>query len=129
PPAGERRDHRERAAGVVRASRTGRDDQMARVELERRAHRQRIVAVDEHLRLEDQERLHQVVGEGVVVVDQQHAGGHRPSSASSSARRRIALFASTSWCSLSGTLSATMPAPAWKLYSSPLQTKVRMVMA
>src|SRR5882724_10127479 len=75
--------------------------------------RERVVAVDAHLRAEDQERLHQVVGEGVVVVDQQQVRLHNPSSASSSARTRAALLANTSSCSASGTLSATMPAPAW----------------
>ncbi len=66
-----------------------------------------------HLGAEHQEGLHQVVGEGVVVVDQQQARAHSPSSASRSACTAAALLASTSSCSLSGTLSATMPAPAW----------------
>ena len=73
----------------------------------------RVVAKHAHLRAEHEERLHQVVGEGVVVVDQQQPRLHIPSSASSSARRSAALFASTSSCSASGTLSATMPPPAW----------------
>ena len=58
------------------------------------------------------EVLHQVVGEGVVVVDQQQTRAHSPSSANCSARRSAALLANTSACSASGSLSATTPAPA-----------------
>src|SRR5215470_14635387 len=87
--------------------------------------RERVVAIDEHVGLEHEERLHEVVGERVVVVDQEKPRAHSPSSASSRARRKIALFASTSWYSVTGTLSATIPAPAWKLYSSPSSTIVR----
>src|SRR5690606_5819765 len=127
--AGECLDHRERDARILRAARARRDHEMRRRERLRVRHGQRIVAVDVHVRAEHEERLHEVVRERVVVVDQKQLDAHNPSSASSSALRRIALFASTSRYSLSGTLSATMPAPAWKLYSSPSNTIVRIVIA
>src|SRR5207244_12508676 len=98
---------------IVRRPGTGRDAQVRGCERARLLRGERVVAVDTHLSSQDQERLHQVVGEGIVVVDQQQARLHKPSPASSSARTRAALLASTSSCSLSGTLSATMPAPAW----------------
>ena len=80
-------------------------------------HRDLVVAAHVDFRAENQERLHQVVGEGIVVVDQQqshvHWHAHRPSAASLSARAIAPLLASTSSYSVTGTLSATMPAPAW----------------
>ena len=81
---------------------------------ERGLHRNGIVAVYVDLRAEDEKCLHQVVGEGVVVVDQQDAGpsAHMPSAAMSSARRSTALFARTSSYSARGELSATIPPPA-----------------
>src|SRR6266404_4736071 len=110
---GERADHVHGYARIVRCPGTGRDAQVRGRERLRRFRAQGVVAVDAHLSAQDQERLHQVVGEGVVVVDQQQARLHNPSSASSSARTRAALLANTSSCSVSGTLSATIPAPAW----------------
>ena len=65
-----------------------------------------------HVRTEDEKRLHQVIRKRIVVIDKQQARFHKPSSASTSARLSAALLASTSSCSVSGTLSATMPAPA-----------------
>src|SRR5690606_21421994 len=128
-PAGECVDHLERDARVLGAAGSRRDHEVRRRERLGVRDRQRVVAVDVHGRIEHEERLHEVVGERIVVVDQKQLDAHNPSSASSSALRRIALFASTSRYSLSGTLSATMPAPAWKLYSSPLNTIVRIVIA
>src|ERR1700733_4419986 len=122
-------DHVHRDTGVVGGAGAGRDAQMRGRQCERRGHRDLIVAAHVHLGAQHQEGLHQVVGEGIVVVDQQQTRLHRPSSASASARTMAPLLASTSSCSASGTLSATMPAPAWKLYSSPWNTSVRMVMA
>src|SRR5690606_40993224 len=116
-------------AGVFRASGAGRDHEVGRVERRGLRDGQRVVSIDVHVGLEDEERLHEVVRERIVVVDQKQLDAHNPSSASSSALRRIALFASTSRCSASGTLSATIPAPAWKLYSSPSKTIVRIVIA
>ena len=123
-----RRDHVDRHARVFGPARPRRDDEVRRLDRARLVDRDLVVAIHDHLRAQRGERLHQVVGERVVVVDQQHAH-YRPSPAISSARRRIALFASTSRYSFAGTESATMPAPAWKLYSSPENTSVRIVIA
>src|SRR6185295_3249580 len=122
-------DHLERYAGVVGAARARGDHEVRGFQLLRVRHGQRVVAMHDDLGLQHEERLHQVVGERVVIVDQEQPHAHSPSFASSSARRRIALLASTSWYSVAGTLSDTMPAPAWKLYSSPCSTIVRIVMA
>jgi hypothetical protein len=114
--ARERGDHLHRDSGIVWRTGTGRDAQVRRLQRLRLVHRNPVVAMHEHLGAEDHEGLHQVVGEGIVVVDQQQSCGrrsvHRPSSASASARRTIALFANTSSYSVCGTLSATRPAPA-----------------
>ena len=74
----------------------------------------RVVAVHVDLGAEDQKCLHEVVGEGVVIVDQQDArpGAHSPSAAILSALRSTALLAMTSSYSAFGELSATMPPPA-----------------
>ena len=71
--------------------------------------RQGVVAMHDHFRAQHHECLHQIVGEGIVVIDQQQARAHSPSSASRKACTAAALLASTSSCSASGWLSATMP--------------------
>src|SRR5438105_1410105 len=110
---GERADHVHGYARVVGCPGTGRDAQVRGRGRLRRFRTHGFIAVDTHVCSEDQERRNQVVGEGVVVVYQQQARLHNPSPASSSARTRAALLANTSSCSVSGTLSATIPAPAW----------------
>ena len=126
-------DHVHRHAGVTRRARARRDAEVRRLQRLRLLDRDRIVAMHEHVGAEHEERLHQVVGEAVVVVDEQQARHglrhHRPSRAISSARRSTSLLANTSRYSFIGTLSATMPAPAWKLYVSPWKTIVRIVIA
>ena len=78
-----------------------------------------VVALHVAPRRPDQEGLHQVVGEGIVVVDQQQP---RPASWTCSQsllrERQRAAQRGRSWRTLlrtrsRGTLSATMPAPAW----------------
>ncbi len=112
-------DHGHGDAGIARRAGARRDTEMRRLQRARLLDSDRVVAMHEHVCAEHQERLHQVVGEAVVVVDQQQARGrvchHRPSRAMSSARRNTSLLANTSRYSFCGTLSATMPAPAWKL--------------
>src|SRR5665213_388946 len=127
--AGEGADHVHGDTGVIRSAGTGGNAQMRGRQIERGSDGDFIVAAHIDLRAQHHECLHQVVGEGVVVVDQQQMRRHKPSSASASARTMAPLLASTSSYSASGTLSATTPAPAWKLYSSPWNTSVRMVMA
>ena len=96
-------------------------------ERERRLNAECIVTVHRDLGALHQEGLHEVVGEGVVVVDEEQAhtvtriahrctrdhAAHETSPAIANARAAEPLLASTSSYSLCGTLSATMPAPAW----------------
>ena len=92
---------------------------MGRRKRERLLDAQGVVAVHRDLGALHQEGLHEVVGEGVVVVDEQQPHAlpghprHDASPAICSARAAEPLLASTSSYSLCGTLSATMPAPAW----------------
>ncbi len=111
--AGEGPDHLHRHAGIVGRAWSRGDAQVRRREVQRLRGAECIVAMYDDFRAQHQEGLHQVVGEGVVVVDQQQLRLHSPSCASSRARAIAPLLASTSSCSLCGTLSATMPAPAW----------------
>src|SRR6185295_6007945 len=113
--AGEGADHVHGDAGIVGRTRPGRDAQVRGIAGLRLFHRDRVVAPHVDFGAEHQEGLHQVVGEGIVVVDQQQAdaSAHRPSAASLRARAMAPDFATTSSYSVAGTLSATMPAPAW----------------
>jgi len=70
-PPGEGTDHLHGDSGIVRRARPGGDAQVRGRKRQRLLGCQRVVAVDAHLGPEHQERLHQVVGEGVVVVDEQ----------------------------------------------------------
>src|SRR3984957_8109956 len=108
---GERLDHAHRNAGVARRAGSGRNDQMRMLLRERLLDRDGVVAVYVDVRTQHQKGLHQVVGEGVVVVDEQYPRSHAysPSAAMLSARRSTALFAMTSSYSAFGELSATMP--------------------
>ena len=117
-PAGKVRDQVQRHARVRRPPGARRDAQVRGLQALGAGNVDGIVAVHHDVGVEHQKRLHQVVGEGVEVVDHQQADAHRPSSAISIARRRISLLAITSRYSNAGSLSATIPAPAWKLYSS-----------
>ena len=87
-------------SGVLRPTRPGRDHDVGRLERQRRLHLDRVVTVHDRLGAQAGDRLHQVVGEGVVVVDQQDARrtaeAHSPSSASSMAERSTEALASTS---------------------------------
>src|SRR5215210_6506138 len=92
-----------------RPSRAGGEDELRRPEPLRLVRVDRIVAVDHHLRAELAEEVREVVGERVVVVDQQD---HTRASASSIAVSRAASFRRHSSCSAVGSESATIPAPA-----------------
>src|SRR6188768_396310 len=113
--ARERADHVHADSRVVRCTRPRRDAQVRGIHLLRFLDRDRVVAPHIDLGAQHHEGLYQVVGEGVVVVDQQQAylSTHRPSAASLRARAMAPDFATTSSYSVAGTLSATMPAPAW----------------
>src|SRR5207248_9624169 len=107
-PAAQLADRRQRDAGVVRVARPRRDDQ--RAVAAQLGDRDGIVAVDLSLRAELGQVLDQVVGEGVVVVDD--GDPHGISSARRIASKSTPALASVSWYSRSGTESATIPAPA-----------------
>src|SRR5579871_1050237 len=66
----------------------------------------------------------EVVGEGIVVVDQGDSHGATPCSVSISARALV----SVSSYSAAGSESATMPPPAWKVSWRPRIAMVRMTM-
>jgi hypothetical protein len=78
--AGERLDRGVREPRVVRRAGTGRDDEPVGQVGEQLIDGEGIVADDLDLGAELRELLHQVVGEGVVVVDDEQAGGHGRSS-------------------------------------------------
>src|SRR4029453_15949060 len=107
--AGEGLDHMHRNAGIVRSARPGRDRKVCRLEGPRLLDADGIVAIHAHVGTENKERLHQVIGEGIVVIDEKEPWHHKPSFASSRARRRAAPLAITSPYSAAGTLSATIP--------------------
>src|SRR5258707_3072957 len=74
--------------------------------------------------------LHQIPGEGIVVVDHQnHARPSIPLKAISAARSTARALARVSCNSLSGTESATIPAPAWTCIWPSFTTAVRIAMA
>src|SRR3974390_3278121 len=92
----ERFDHLHGHAGIVGRTGAGRNTQMRRLERSGLFYGDLIVAMHEHLSVEHQESLHQVVRERVVIIDEEQARSHKPSSAKLRARRKIALLASTS---------------------------------
>src|SRR6185437_8796020 len=72
--AGEALDQRHRDPGLIRRARPGRNDDLLRLPCRYLLERDRVVAVDVHVRAELAEILDQVVGEAVVVVDHQQHG-------------------------------------------------------
>ena len=99
-----------RRAGVLRPAGAGGDDEVRRRERFRLVGVDRVVPDHGHLRAELAEQVREVVGERVVVVDQQD--GHGRASARSSAASSAASLFRHSWCSAAGSESATMPPPA-----------------
>src|SRR5207247_7699169 len=84
-----------------------------------------VVPAHEHLRPELLEEVDEVVGERVVVIDQQD---HRSASASVIAVSSAASFRRHSSCSAAGSESATMPAPACRWATPSRRTTVRIAM-
>src|SRR5690348_10078026 len=101
--AGERANHVHGYTGVIRRAWSGGNTQVRRLQPAGRFGCHGIVAIDLHLRSQHQERLDQVVGEGIIVVDQQQMRLHRPFPTSSSPRTMEQLLARTSSYSVSGT--------------------------
>jgi len=85
-----------------------------------------VVSLDAHLGSGRRDVVDQVVGERVVVVDQQNR--HYLASARSIAASSAASLFRHSWCSAAGSESTTMPPPAWR-YARPFRrSTVRMAM-
>jgi hypothetical protein len=70
-------DHLLRHARLRRHAGTGRDAQVRRLDPPCLVHHDRVVAMHAHVGAEHEEGLHQVVSEGVVIVDQQEPGPGR----------------------------------------------------
>src|SRR3990172_4403707 len=127
-PVLERTDRVEGDPGLVRSSRPRRNHQAGGVPERQLPHGDRVVAEHLHLGAEFADVLHQVPGERIVIVDD---GDHCASSASvetPTARNRIFALLRISSHSRAGSESATIPAPAWIMASSPDITMVRMAM-
>src|SRR4030095_11747764 len=115
-----------RDAGVFRAARARRNQDLLRRHGLDLSERHLIVAADAHLSTELAEVLHKVVGKGVVVVDDEDHD--RPACASSRARMTALALSRVSSYSAAGFESATIPAPACT-YARPFSiTTVRIVM-
>src|SRR4030095_16694853 len=87
-----------------------------------------VVAPHADVRAQLREVLHEVVGEGVVVVDHQDARHHSCSAMRSAWTAERALL-THSRCSASGSESATMPAPACTKARPSRITTVRIAIA
>src|SRR5207249_1541027 len=111
--------------GLARGARAGGDDDPARRERFHLVERDGVVPAHVERRAELAAVLHQVVGEGIVVVDDQNH--------SASARRTAWIIARAllthSRCSASGSESATIPAPAWTNTRPPRKSAERIVIA
>ena len=110
-------------AGLVRGSRTGGDDDSPRTGRRHLVDRDGVVSSHDHLCPQLAEILHQVVGEGVVVVDDHQGPIHRPCS---NAWSSAATLFCVSRYSCSGIESATMPAAAWTVARPSLTSMVRI---
>src|SRR5664280_1989284 len=118
-------DQLDRDAGARRHAGTGGDDEMRWGKLLGLLGGDRVVALHDHLGAELAEQVRQVVGEGVVVINQQN---HCSASASSIAASTAASLFRHSSCSEVGSESATNPAPACRWATPPESTSERMAM-
>src|SRR2546428_590636 len=121
---------RRRSAGDLRPPRARRDHEPVGLLVQGRLERGIVRAYHGHLGAERPEGLGQVVGERVVVIDQQHLrhGRASPPSTSSIARSSARALARVSNSSAAGSESATMPAPAWIRHTPSAITAVRIAM-
>src|SRR6266478_8493303 len=119
-------DDVERHARLVGIAGSGRDHDALGLERDDRLAGQSVVAHDLERRAQLAEILDEVVGEGVVVVDDED---HRSvPAASRSARIMPRALELVSSHSVFGSESATMPAPTWTEARRPWHTIVRIVM-
>src|SRR5215468_1216454 len=124
--AAERADERNRDARLRRRAGAGAEDHRLGLQGPDVLHGELVVPVHLHLAAERLDRLDEVEGEGVVVVDDEN---HRPASSPAMATSAARSLCAVSWYSASGMLSWTMPAPAWKRSRCPLSATLRMTMA
>src|SRR5205814_6758596 len=125
-------DELEAHPGLVGSARPGREHQPLRAAGEDLRGARRVVAQYVHGGAQLAEALHQVEGERVVVVDDEHARLHAtafPATAPYAAPTEARTLASTSRHSEAGSLSATIPAPACAKSRPWLRNKVRMAIA
>src|SRR4030095_16398949 len=114
-------------AGVYGSSRSGRNDDARGLEALDFFDRDLVVAMNAKLLTQLAKVLHEVVGEGVVVIDHQNHSSN-PRCARLIARIKARDLLTVSMYSFSGTESATMPPPAWMYPLLPRTTRVRMAM-
>ena len=115
-----------RRARVLGPAGAGGDDEVRRRERFRRVGVDRVVPDHRDLRAELSEQVRQVVGERVVVVDQQNR--HYRASARSIAASSAASLFRHSWCSAAGSESTTMPPPACRYARPSRSSTVRIAM-
>ena len=114
------------APGLLGPSRPRRDDEVRGRELGGCVRVDLVVAPDDDLSAELLQQVREVVGERVVVVDEQDL--HRAASARLSAVSSAASLRRHSSCSACGLESATMPAPACRYATPSASTIVRIAM-
>src|SRR5256885_3112987 len=129
PALGSLADEQRRPARDLGPPGAWRDDQTIGAGVESGGERRIVGPQHRDLGAERAERLREVVGERVVVVDEQDLRRHRTASAPSTisiARRSARAFARVSSSSAAGSESATIPAPAWIRHTPSAITAVRV---
>ena len=114
-------------ARFIRGTRTGGNDDLFGRDLRDLCQRDGIVAMHDELCPQFPEILHEVVREGIVIVDDENHT-NAPLSASSTARNRARALFTVSWYSHSGSESNTTPPPACTYALPSLISMVRMAM-
>src|SRR5215831_2890182 len=99
-------------SGVGWNARTGRNHDSCRLKSLDLVQRDFVISVDAEFFSQLAEILHEVVGEGIVVIDYENHSS-KPRCARLIARIRARDLFTVSIYSLSGTESATIPPPAW----------------
>src|SRR5258708_24596769 len=121
-------DQRQADTRFVGRARPGGDDDVRGFEFLNLIQGQIVIPENLQFRAKLAQILHQVVGEGVVVVDHQDHGASS-AEASSAALSSARALCCVSRHSASGSESATTPAAAWTCSTRSFSTAVRMAMA
>src|SRR6266487_6705458 len=129
-PAGKLAYHSERDPRFIGSTGPGRNDDAFRSHRGDVRRRDLVVAKHPDVRAQFAQILHQIPGEGIVIVDHQdHVRPSIPLEAISAARSTARALARVSCNSLSGTESATIPAPACTCIWPSFTTAVRIAIA